>query len=251
MPDVSILPPTPALRRPRFRFTLRLLIAFVTLVGLALGFWTHRAREQRRLVQRIRASGGKVAYDSHQMRRKPLFVQSVVPRAIIDLLGEDYFHDVVEAEIFDPALLVELPRLSNLSGLHINSHQLTDDDFAPIARLRRLRGIDIYGDKEDFNTQIGARSMKLLAELPELELINLVSSRITASDLAVLAQSKSLEKLNVASPDESLDALAADPFRERLSHLFISRSTPGGFGPVIESWQLSRPPGPRVLPGAS
>lgn len=221
--------------RTRLRFTLRLLLAVVTVLCICLAVWTHRAREQRRLVGRISTSGGKVKYDS----------ELSIPTLFITWLGDDYFRDIVEAEICDAALLSELPRLHMLECLHINSHQVTDDDFAPVARLRRLKGIDIYGDYEDPNTQIGDRSLALLAELPVLELVNLESSRVTAINLTLLTRSKSLGKLYVASPDESIDESAAEPFRQCMSYLCIRQSVPGGFGKIVASWYLSSPPGPR------
>ena len=251
MPDqLANSPPRPS--RVRLRFTLRLLLAGITLLCLALAIWTHRAREQRRVVERIRASGGSVQYNYETAIRliggpRPGWRGlSPVPRWLLNRLGEDYFHEVVEASITDASLLVDLPRFDHIECLHINSHALTDEEFAPVAKLRRLKAIDICGDKEDPNAQITDRSLVILANLPDLELINLESSRVTAAGLASLARSQSLEKLYVASPDESMSDRAAEPLREQMTHLRIRRSVPGGFGQIVAQWSGGQPPGPRL-----
>ena len=112
-------PPPPSRPRIRLHFTLRLLLATLTLLCLALGWWTHRAREQQRLVVRIRESGGRVEYDyqrSEQFIRSLKKWQSVsqVPKWLLDLLGEDYFHEVIEVWISDPSLLSDLPRFDRI-----------------------------------------------------------------------------------------------------------------------------------------
>jgi len=228
--------------RSKLRFSLRLLFALLTLVCIALAVWSHRARQQRQLVEQMRLSGGKAAYHQEVIFGRELVGSFRVPQQLVAWLGEDYFYEIEDAEILDVALLSKLPRLRNLESLHINAHTLTDNDFEPVSCLRRLKAIDIYGDHDDPNTQIGTRSLALLAKLPELELINLESFRVTAGDLDLLADSKSLEKLYVASPHQSLETYTAELLRSRLSHLTIRRSIAGGFGKIVVQWQGSSPP---------
>ncbi|MDX1948078.1 MAG: hypothetical protein SFU86_21955 [Pirellulaceae bacterium] len=47
--------PKPATKPHRLwpRFTLRVFLAVITLLAIGLGWWTHRAREQRRVVQAL------------------------------------------------------------------------------------------------------------------------------------------------------------------------------------------------------
>src|SRR5262245_35797685 len=173
------------------RFSLRLLIAAVTVTCFLLGIWTHRSREQRRIVTQIRKNGGWIRYDfERDMWGQP--AESRIPKALLNCLSEDYFHEVVEVETHSAADLPELSRLHNIDCLHINIPTLTDADFRPVAQLRKLRGIDIYGDRSDPNTRISDQSMELLARLPVLEGGNVESSRITAEGLAKLAASTSL-----------------------------------------------------------
>jgi hypothetical protein len=236
----------------RLRFTLRLFLAGITLLCIGLGIWTHRAREQRRIVEQIKKSGGSVHYDFEVVTMRGQRGKSGVPRVLLDFLGEDYFHEIIEVSILDRKVLVALPRFRKITLLSINSHTLTDEDFAPVAQLRCLKGIDIYGDREDPNTQVGDRSLALLAELPVLELVNVESSRITARGLETLAnsRSKSFRKLYVTSPDDSMAEHAADPLRDRFTHVTIRRSVTGGFGKIVADWSGGRPPGPS-LPASS
>src|SRR4051812_10801957 len=109
--------------RPQLRFTLRLLLAAVTVLCVALGIWTHRARVQRQLVERIRQSGGDVTYDLQSsvggVGLGPLHVSSL----LIPWLGNDFFHDVSDADVREAKLIRELPRLRNLACLHISGHE--------------------------------------------------------------------------------------------------------------------------------
>jgi len=226
------------------RFSLRLLVATITVTGVLLGIWTHRSREQRRIVTQIRKNGGWVRYNiERDVWGQP--AESRIPKALLNGLGEDYFHEVVEVETHSAADLAELSRWQNVYCLHINISTMTDADFVPIAQLRKLKAIDIYGDRSDPNTRISDRSMELLAKLPVLELVNLESSQITAKGLAKLAASTSLRKLYVSSPDSSIEETAADPLREQITDFSLRRSAPGGFGQIVAKWSGSRPPGPR------
>ncbi|HEX5102946.1 MAG TPA: hypothetical protein VFV87_04000, partial [Pirellulaceae bacterium] len=62
---MSLTSELPAPTRRRFwpRFTLRVLLVAVTAVGVGLGIWTHRAREQARIVKLIQDGGGMVCYE--------------------------------------------------------------------------------------------------------------------------------------------------------------------------------------------
>src|SRR5262249_40074372 len=161
--------------------------------------------------------------------------------------SEDYFHEVVEVETHSAADLPELSRLHNIDCLHINIATLADADFLPVAQLRKLKAMDIYGDLSDPNTRIGDRSMELLARLPVLELANVESSQITAEGLAKLSSSTSLRKLYVSSPDSSIEETAADPLREQITDFILRCSVPGAFGQIVAKWSGRQPPGPRPI----
>lgn len=230
--------------RFRLRISLRLFITALSVACLVLGVWTHRAREQQRIVAQIERNGGWVRYD-FQRSLRGLVLESNLWSALRKYLGEDYFDTIVEVETHSAVDLAELSRFPNIDTLHINISTLTDAQFVPVLNLRKLQGIDIYGDRSDPDTKIGDTSLELLAGLPALELVNVQSSRITAIGLAKLASSNTLRKLYVSSPDESIAEQAADPLRSQATHLILRRSVSDGFGKIVAQWSGGQPPGPR------
>jgi hypothetical protein len=119
-------PPPTRPPRPRLRFTLRLLLAALTLLCLAFGLWTHRAREQRRIVQRLYGGGlGEVVYDFEFDASEREKAKSPIPPWAINLLGIDFFHQVKAARTSNSDLFKELPRLSTLEDLFVQCDELS------------------------------------------------------------------------------------------------------------------------------
>src|SRR5262245_43299186 len=197
----------------RVQVTLRVVAAAAICIGdglgiwlVGIGIWTYRARCQQRLVARIVGSGGAVYYDFQRQwdnRPSPSGV-SDVPPWLLQLLGVDCFHSVTEVEVHDPAILPELGRLRRLKSLTSAHRLLTDESFAPVARLRGLKAIAVYPNTNGL-TSVGDKTMETLSELPELELANVLGSQITLRGLEALARSTSLRSLQVVSYDESID----------------------------------------------
>jgi hypothetical protein len=230
--------------RPRLRFTLRVLLGIVTLLGVGLGIWTHRAREQRSIVAKITSAGGNVKYDDAiepypingpAPRVPPV---SAVPRSLLDLVGEDYFHNVAEVETLDLAIVPRLNRLRWLKSLTIVNESLTDATFAPVAKLRGLKVLLVQPNADGpAVTHIGDPSLSLIADLPRLEYALLMGSEITSQGLAKLAKSQSLRRIDVVSYHPSVDTGAAMPLQQsgRLSGN-IQRWSPNGGGTTVASW---------------
>jgi len=236
--DCSIHPKQPR-RDSRLRFTLRGLLALVTLLCIVLSVWTHRARQQRRLIESIRFAGGDVHYDFQLWGDPSKQTQSRIPRWILDRLGEDYFHEVTEVTVKDPALLPALTRFRRLECLTIFNRSLSDASTPPLARLRKLKALSVYPD--DWGgavgpvvTDVGDGTLAMIAELPTLELANVMGSRITSQGLELLARSKSLRHLQIVSYDSSVDGEAAEPFRRMgRAGVYIQRWWPKGGSKVV------------------
>ena len=126
--------------RFRLRISLRLLITAISVACIVLGVWTHRAREQQRIVAQIKKNGGWVRYD-FQRNLGGQATESNLRSALRKYLGEDYFDTIVEVETHSAADLAELSRFPNIDCLHINISTLTDTQFVPVANLRNLRAI--------------------------------------------------------------------------------------------------------------
>jgi hypothetical protein len=220
----------------RLRFTLRLLLAAVTVLCICLAVWTHRAREQRRVVERIKSTGGEVYYDFQRPwdHHHAPSTESRVPGWLLNSLGVDYFHEVTEADVLDPAILPELNRFRRLRCLTIANHSLTDESFAPVTQLRGLIALSVYPNAfPPTLAEVGDETLRMISELPALELANVLGSRITPRGLEALARSTSIYRLEIVSNDATIDEHAAEPFRRTgRAHVRILRWWSAGGGKV-------------------
>jgi hypothetical protein len=227
----------------RLRFTLRLMLALVTLLGIMLGWWTHRAREQQRLVERImRSKGGAIEYDYPRDPRTDEPLESNVPKFLLDGLGVDYFYNVIEVGTEDPTVLPELTRLDCLNRLAVGNKNWTDKDLAPIAQLRTLTYLHIaMGDNETPLPPIGDPSLMMIAQLPQLESAWVKGTGITARGIEYLSRSTSLRRVHIACADPNLDAHIAETFRRtgRVSYFCIERFTSKAAERLVE-WDSAR-----------
>ncbi|HEX5102945.1 MAG TPA: hypothetical protein VFV87_03995 [Pirellulaceae bacterium] len=165
---------TPACRRFWPRFTLGVLLVAVTVVGIGLGIWTHRARDQRRIVKHIRETSGDVAYawEPHVSPQHGT-VSSPVPAWLLDRLGEDFFHSVDRAYGGNEVDLAQVSRLTHLRVLEIGKSDLTDSELKCVTRLHSLKELIIHQDQRNpqygGTTKITNRSLALLAQMSQLE----------------------------------------------------------------------------------
>jgi hypothetical protein len=218
MSDNAVLHAKPPPSRPWLRFTLRLLLAFITLLCLALGLWTHRAREQRRVVQRIQQSGGHVYYDEG-----PMFIPVVMSRSTYDwldkALGHDFHVRVASVIIFDCELVRDLDKLPGLMRLHVYDSALTDDDLKVLLRCHDMRELVVgkthYSKGLDPSSKpdIGDKSLKVIARMPQLEYATLFGEGFSRTGIQALASSKSLRSLEIGSCDETVGVSDFDDIR--------------------------------------
>lgn len=230
---------TPPESRPpyRLRFTLRVLLAAMGIVCVALAVWTQRAREQRRIADGIAKAYGSFTYDFEPQPTPKMYERrSPLPAWLVERLGEDFFHSIVRAHVRGEVDLAQVARLSSLTDLTIWKEDLTDEQLLHVARLRGLTRLVIQSDKHqslpgDYpdTTRITDRSLSLIAGLPHLEEVYLDGTHFTAAGLAQLARSASLRKVYVRFCDESVTADAAIPFDAagRVTKLTIRKWTPG------------------------
>src|SRR5437867_1268302 len=114
---------TRLLNRCRFRYSLRVLGALVTVVCIWLGMLASSARQQRLATDQLRSVSATVGYGDHVSR---------VPRWIRDRIGNDYFRTVVDVQLHDR----ENGRISSPLPLH-DLKTAVD----AISRLPHLRSI--------------------------------------------------------------------------------------------------------------
>jgi hypothetical protein len=97
-------PDAPRPTRRRFQYSLRTLLVATTLIAVLcslLSWQVKRAEYQKRCVQAIHNRGGHVYYD-YQADKDGFnwTASSRVPKCLLNWLGEDFFHRVVNVELW-------------------------------------------------------------------------------------------------------------------------------------------------------
>jgi hypothetical protein len=201
------------------RFTLRVLLVFVTLVGVGLGYWTHRAREQRRIVERIEQGGGMVCYerDGPDAPEPRYFAVEWLAK----VLSRDYLERVVSANVHDREIVRDLGRLRSLESLLI-TNDLSDDDVVALARCRNLHVLQIVNVDGTAvpKVQISDKSLHVISRLPKLQIARLNGQGFTREGIDALATSTTLRDLFIRHCDPSVTASDFDHLK-RSGHLDV------------------------------
>ena len=86
--------PTTARRfhwRRFIQFRLRTLLILTTIIAILLGWWSHKARQQREAVAAVQAARGRIQYDfqNRKLKEPPRW-----PKWLVSGIGVDYFANV-------------------------------------------------------------------------------------------------------------------------------------------------------------
>ena len=128
------------------------MLAFVTVLCVAVGWNAELARRQRVAVEWVRDYGGSVVYD-HE--RPVLYgpARMAEPKWLRDLIGVDFFHNVVAVwlnhnEVDD---LAPVATLHSLTSLGISAAVNPDVDVSVLCALRQLKELHLHhtGIKQD------------------------------------------------------------------------------------------------------
>lgn len=144
---MSKAPPQPKRKRRWLSYSLRSLFVVVTILCVALGYWTHRANRQKAVVKWVEENGGGVYYDFHVDEQGYLIdnLKPPGPKWVQKYLGKDYLATVIVVdlrgcEFIDITPLAQLDQLKNLSlG---NTQQ---SDMTPLTQITRLEYLDLSG----------------------------------------------------------------------------------------------------------
>ncbi|MDX1948079.1 MAG: hypothetical protein SFU86_21960 [Pirellulaceae bacterium] len=221
--------PLPTPRRWWPRFTLRMLLALITLLAISLGWWTHRAREQRRVVEMIEASGGMACYESDGPA--PAYEPGSFKGWLVEKMGRDYFEEIVAAYLHDRKLLRNLAIFPGLRQLHVYDPHLKDEDLAVVGRCRELRVLYVsegeFGGDVVSNTQLGDKSLHVIAKLDKLEVVELHGIDFSRAGIEALATAPSLRTLVIGLCDASVEARDFDKLKRlgRIKSLQAWRAT--------------------------
>lgn len=139
-----------ATRRRWFQFSLRGLLALLTVLAIWLGIVVKRNRDEQQVVKTIEVAGGRIQYDWQSIERDP-FPADPAP------IGPVWLRRAVEDDYFQSAESV-----SFLNG-SIDKSQI----IALVPALQRLRGLKRISIPPDMSE---AEKTKLRAALPNCEI---------------------------------------------------------------------------------
>ncbi len=178
------------LNLPRFR--LRTLFALMVVVAVCLGWWSHRARQQRVAV----AAFKHVSYDFEEQRlTKPPYW----PAWLVEALGVDYFASVTELTVSHLSSTEQvtvfdwrhLNGLKALKRLDLSVTDITDEGLEHITGLTALETLYLG------NTQVTDEGVEHLKALTALRTLDLSSAHITDEGLEHLSDLSALESLDL------------------------------------------------------
>ena len=199
------------------QLSLKGFFVLVTVLGGVLGWLSVKARDaaaQKRAVAAIRSVYGHAIYDYQwptDTSTTNMQATSPVPPWLIDLLGADFFHNVVYVVLDSPRVsdatlelldgfaqvrfvfiaeshvtnrgLKRLRALPKLRWLWISDENIDDDGIAELAKLTRLQELELYDVKV---TDHGLQQLKSIAGLKTL---SLGDTKVTEAGVAELRRS--------------------------------------------------------------
>jgi internalin A len=182
--------------RRYLHFSLSSLLLLVLVIGVWLGWKVHRAHVQRDAVVAIKRTGGWVAYD---WQRSMGFIQrdkkAKYPGWLVDLLGVDYFGNVVWAGFGlqgSDSEMVHVGKLRQLESLELDNSSVTDAGLIHLKGLTRLEWLALRGTKV---TDAGLEHLKELGGQPS---ISLGWDKARVSDAAIQELQKAMPKAEIS-----------------------------------------------------
>ena len=177
-------------KRRWFQFRLRTLMVFVTLCAVACSWFTvrwQRARGQREAVEAIEKAGGSVLYD-YQVDADWILTgvsEPPVPGWLRNVLGEDFFSDVVIVGLLSGVgndRVVYLKRLTGLRSLSLKDSQVTDSGLEHLQGLTKLERLDLG------RTQVTDAGLEQLRGLTNMRELLLYSTQVTDAGVKKLQE---------------------------------------------------------------
>ncbi|MEX0610934.1 MAG: hypothetical protein WD738_11480 [Pirellulales bacterium] len=219
-----------------FRFKLRTLLLAVTIVSVWLGVHVHSTEKQRQSVTAIQRYGGWLRYDfqfptgEYFYNRFDPNARSRVPRWLLNRLGIDFFHDVVQVNLnysedsgrrkenHNPSdeALQHLQDFPKLRVLLLQDTQASDSSMRHLAGLKKLEYLFMWNV-----ANVNDAGVEHLRNLRNLRYIHLSTSQITDKSLAVFARLPKIKGLSLQFnhfTDEGLEHVAC---LEQLETLWV------------------------------
>jgi hypothetical protein len=241
-----------------FRFRLRTLLIAVTLLSVWLGFHVRRTERQRTSAAAIKEFGGWIRYDfqfpSGEFNHDDFDpkARSPIPIWLLDRLGFDFFHDVVQVNLnysedggtreenHNPSdgALAHLEGFPNLRILLLSDTQASDSSLRYLAGLKKLERLymwDVSHVSDDgvahlrrlnnlryihlSSSLITDKSLAIFAEMPKLEGLSLQFNQFSDEGLKLFSHCHNLESLWVCGRQDERPNLITDASLKRLQNL--------------------------------
>ena len=160
------------------------------------------------------------------------------------ILGDDFFHNVVQVDVKTDTGLAKVDALSHLKTLDLSYRQVTDTGLEHLAGLSRLEHLDLWytpitddgvGHLSGLSqlqwldlshTKITDTALKHIARLSELRLLNLSTNTITDTGLKQLYGLTHLQTLKLYGTLVTLKASRVSSERCRTVRFSVSSSRP-------------------------
>lgn len=152
-----------------------------TIIAVWLGWWTHKARQQREAVEALEKADALVTHDYNlpwtgEMRNRPLW-----PQWLLDEVGINYFADVKMITLSYTKVtdtdLEHLRSLVDLQTLNLHHTKVTD------AGLKHLQGLTALQLLALNNTNVTDAGLKDLQNLTALQFLWLDNTQVTDAGL--------------------------------------------------------------------
>jgi hypothetical protein len=188
-----------------YQYSLRTLMLLVLLIAIGMSWFTvklSQARQQREIVKQLKTPGLGVYYDyevNEGGMRKDIDEIPFVPVWLINLLGKDFFTNVVAVETIDvnnanDTTLEHIKELSHLHYLNISAaRRITDVGLKHLEGMTQLKSLAISGD------EITDTGLVHIKNLYQLESLSIWGKQITDAGLVHLQGLTKLHFLNIGN----------------------------------------------------
>lgn len=249
-------------RRRLFQFSLSTLLGLMTVAAIWLGYVTHRAREQRAAVAKVKELGGRVVYD-YQMAN----TASANPTPpgwpwLRRLIGDEYFQDVGRVfldrtPVSDADLLV-ICKLRQMQSIWLGQSNISNAGLSSLERLAKLTTLDLRETKITSaglarfkppptlsmlllsDTKISGEGARALGQWSSLTFLNLDGTDANAEDIQYLSELKNLQSLAISKTKLNDSAVPSLAKLTALTELYLTDSAMSGEGLLALHDQLPR-----------
>ena len=201
-------------KRRWLQFSLRGLLALVTLGCVALAPRVNRAHRDRQalaMMRRVPCKKLLVYYDYHDISSTGgayIDTPKPGPEWLRRLLGDEYFMRVEQVYLRDRGVKDEHlcclePLVGDLKGLSLHSSSVGHGGLAYLSKFKALRRLDLG----QIWPPIDASAIGHLTQLPELRYLCLAMAHVADDDVLQLARLKKLEILDVSGTKMTIDGL--------------------------------------------